>query len=279
MPPIEVVAWDGKDYGTDWKDLAAAYFHAAGLLRKDEEYDPNEQGVPQEFFDAWAEHDNHFIDAVYAWLHEHRDDPRLGGDVGLRDAPWIIEWAHENYLGRWDSKHQWGDMVLGNELPESEWGVTWDHHINWDDAVREADVVFIQRGEDTFAYDDRGNASPATYRNDWLAARKMAVGEIVLLHVFENPAEEGVMQLPGRVRGKWRRDCDNTDVMMWRVAVEMNAVFCDYERGDVVVFDHDVVRRQPAGQPWRSLTYMEVTELPTVRVVHRRAVPAEGPHE
>lgn len=269
MPPMEVIKWDGKSYGPDWEDLAAAYFHAAGLLRKDEEYDPDEQGVPEEFLNAWAEHDSHFVEAVYAWLGEHRDDPRLGGDVDLKDAPWIIEWAHENYLGRWDSKEQWGYMVLADELPESEWGVTWEQHLNFEDAVREADVVFIESGNDTFAYDDRGSDTPATYRNDWLAARKIAVGEIVMLQVFENPAEQGVMQIPGKVRGKWEHV---VALRTFMVAVELTERFGNYQVGDVAVFNHNVVRRQPHGQPWRAMTIEEVMDLPTVRVVHRRAV-------
>lgn len=277
MPPMEVITWDGKDYGNDWKDLAAAYFHAAGLLRKDEEYDPDEQGVPEEFFNAWAEHDGYFVEAVYAWLGEHRDDPSLGGDVDVKDAPWIIEWAHENYLGRWDSAYQWGEMVLAEELRESEWGVTWEFYVDWDKAVDEADVVFIRSGGDTFAFDDRGINNPASYRNDWLAARKMAVGEIVHLQVFENPAEQGVMQIPGKVRGKWEHDV--VAVRTFLVAVELMERFGNYAPGDVVVFNRNVVRRQPHGQPWRPLTLEEVTQLPTVRVVHRRAVPQESPHE
>jgi hypothetical protein len=275
MPPVETIPYDGTTYGLDWEVLAAAYFHEAGVLDRNEEYDPEELGVPEAFFDAWAEHDSHFVDAVMAWLHEHRDDPKLGGDVSTADAPWIIEWAHEHYLGRWDSLRQWGEMTLADELPDSEWGVTWEHWIDWNNVTAEADVIGLRVGNDTFVFDDRGNG-PVSYRNDWLASRKMAVGEVVLLQVFDNPAEEGVMQLPGRVRGKWQ---SRPDVMDFKVAVEMYAEFGDYEQGDVIVFNHDMVRRQPHGQPWRPLTFMEVTDLPTVRVVHRRAVPVEGPHE
>lgn len=273
MPPIEVIKWDGKDYGNDWEDLAAAYFHAAGLLRGDEQYDPDEQGVPEEFFNAWAKHDGYFVEAVYAWINDHTDDPRLGGDVDLKDAPWIIEWAHDNYLGRWDSKRQWGEMVLADELRDSDWGVTWEYHVDWDQAVREADVEFIQSGPDVFAFDDR-NSGPVSYRDDWLAARKMAVGEIVLLQVFENPAEQGVMQIPGKVRGKWYHDVVAATVVM--VAVELTEQFGNYMPGDVAVFNHNTVYRQPHGQPWRPMSFIEVNELPTVRVVNRRAV--EIPH-
>jgi hypothetical protein len=270
MPPMEVIPWDGKDYGSDWEDLAAAYFHAAGLLRGDETYDPNEQGVPQELFDAWAEHDGYFVAAVYAWLNEHRDDPRLGGDVDLKDAPWIIEWARANYLGRWDTKYQWGQMVLADELRDSDWGVTWEHYVDWDKAVDEADVEFIEFAGDVFVYDDRIGDAPAAYRNDWLAARKIAVGEIVMLQVFENPAEQGVMRIPGKVRGKWEHDA--VAVRTFLVAVELMERLGNYAPGDVAVFNHNVVRRQPHGQPWRAMTIEEMMELPTVRVVHRRAV-------
>lgn len=277
MPPINTIPYDGTTYGLDWEVLAAAYFHAAGVLDRHQEYDPDELGVPEAFFDAWAEHDSHFVDAVMAWIHEHRDDPRLGGDVSTADAPWIIEWAHENYLGRWDSKCQWGEMTLADELPDSEWGVTWENHINWDEAVREADIIALRVGNDTFVFDDRGSDSPATYRNDWLAARKMTVGEIVMLQVFENPAEQGVMQIPGKVRGKWEHNV--VAATLWMVAVELMEQFGNYQVGDVAVFNHNAVRRQPHGQPWRALSLVEVDELPTVRVVHRRAVPVEGPHE
>lgn len=270
MPPMEVIKWDGKDYGKGWKDLAAAYFHEAGLLPGDEEYDPDELGVPEEFFDAWAEHDNHFIDAVYTWIECNPEGARIGGDISVADAPWIIEWAHEHYLGRWDSFRQWGEMVLADELPDSEWGVTWENHVDWVHAIGEADVYALSSGQDTFVYDDRG-VSPVTYRNDWLASRKMSVGEIVMLQVFENPAEQGVMQIPGKVRGKWEHDV--VAVRTFMVAVELMERFANYAPGDVVVFNHNVVRRQPHGQPWQPMTIEELHELPTVRVVHRRAVP------
>lgn len=270
MPPIAVVGWDGKGYGNDWEDLAAAYFRAAGLLGEGEEYDPNELDVPEEFHEAWAEHDSLFVEGVHAWIVAHADDPRLGGSVTVADAPWVIEWARENYLGRWESKYQWGEMILADELSESEWGVSWENHVNWEGVVREADVVFIESGNDTFVFDDRGSDSPASHRRDWLAARKMVAGEIVMLQVFENPAEQGAMRIAGKVRGKWYHDVVATTVVM--VAVELMERFGNYAPGDVAVFNHNVVRRQPHGQPWRPMSFIEVNELPTVRVVHRRAV-------
>ena len=98
----------------------------------------------------------------------------------------------------------------------------------------------------------------------------MVVGEIVMLQVFENPAEQGAMRIAGKVRGKWYHDVVATTVVM--VAVELMERFGNYVPGDVAVFNHNLVRRQPHGQPWRPMSFIEVNELPTVRVVHRRAV-------
>lgn len=272
MPPIDTIPWDNTDYGHEWEELAAAYFRAEGLLGKTDQYDPDEAGVPEAFAEACTEHDPYFLEAVWAWVHEHRDDSDLGGDVTADDAPWIIKWARETYLGRWDSLHQWGEMVLADELRDSDWGVTWEYHVNWDAAVKEADVIALQEGSDVFVFDHRGIATAATYRDDWLLERqKLNVGEHVLLQVFDNPAEDGIMQLPGKVRGKWQPDF--TPTAEWKVAVEMGQPFGFYSTGEVVVFPASLVRRQPVGEPWRALTAEEVATLPTVRVVHRRAVP------
>lgn len=271
MAHVETVPFDGTEFGKGWQALAAAYFREANVLGANEAYDPEELGVPEDFNDACDEH-AHFVEGVYAWIDQHADDPRLGAHVSVVDAPWVIEWAKENFLGRWDSRLQWADMILGEEIPESEWGVTWEHHIDWESAAREADVEFIRSGEHTFVFDNRGTTTdtPTSYREDWVARRIVQVGEVVLVQVYTNPAEDEPMRLPAKVRGKWQRVFTPTD--QWQVAVELTAPFIHYDREDVVVFDQSLVYRRPPGRDWRPLEEQEVVDLPTVRVIGRRAV-------
>lgn len=272
MGIVETVPWDGTDYGEGWEQLAVAYFTAAGLRADVEGYRPDDHGVPTAFRDACEEAtDEHFVAAIFAWLN--LCDRDLYPGISVQEAPWIVEWASANYLGRHMSVTHFAEYEVANELPDSDWGITWDDYIDWErvsDALEVMDVP--DDGPYVYVFDNRYDG-PAQARKDWfiMQAPALAVGERVEAFMYSRDGADAHL-LPGIVRGKWQIGPGYE----WMVAVELAVGSGTDAAGDVIVRGDTQLYRLPVeGRPRQKPTQLDIVPLPTVDLAHKRVVESE----
>lgn len=274
MTTMEVVPWDGTDYGTGWERLAEAYFRIAGELDPLDAYLPQSDGVPTEFHDACQGKDGYFVAAIFAWLALCNTDLYPG--ISADEAPWVVEWASENYLGRYDSLTQFAEFELGNELPHSEWGIAWEDYVDFSMLASALEVMGVPGDSGHLYVFDNRYSGPDSYRRAWLGQQgtPMEVGEHVNVFIHSTDGYDAHAH-PGVVRGKWQVGPGYE----WMVAVELVGLTSGHEAGDVIVReDKQLYRPGAEGRPPQKPTQAQIAPLPTVRLAHKRVVEPEEEH-
>lgn len=278
MGLVATVPWDGTNYGKGWQGLAVAYFAAAGNRVKAKDYSPHAHGVPADFNAACKSKDQHFTEAVFAWFRNQ--DAFTADPPTLAEAPWVVEWAAENYLGRYESRHQFAEFELANELPHSDWDIPWEECVDFSKVFGHVEdrVVCIRDEGYLYVFDQR-YTTPQDIREQWLAdqVQPLEVGEQVEVFAY-TPNQFRSGGYAAVVRGKWQVGPGYE----WMVAVELTeAVGPDSgQPGDVLVReDNQTFRGRAQGITPRRVTQAEIGPLPVVTLAHRRVVNEEGTND